>query len=475
MESFADLFNASMKDLREGFNPGEKVEGTVVSIGKRTVFLDVGATSEGVINIDELTDKEGNVTVSEGDKLQAYFVSAKNGFEFTVKMSSESAASHLEEIYAAGIPVEGKVIGERNGGYTVKIGGQEAFCPFSQMDIRRGEAAQYIGQTFSFKITELKSRNFVVSRRPILEAEAAEKVKELQYNLVEGEIVPGTVTKLMDFGAFVDLGGMDGLIPISELAWWRVENVSEIVKAGDRVSVKIIKLDWANDRISLSLRQAGGDPWDELTEKYSIGKRYNGTITRLAPFGAFVQLEPGIEGLVHISKLGAGRRINHPKEVVEEGETVEVAIEDINLEDRRISLSMEESFGVEVAETPSSEEAPEDTVAVVEGAVIATGRVESIREFGVFVKLSKDKTGLLHVSKADIGASPNRFRALSKKFEVGATVEVVVESIDGDRISLALKESMDKANSENAVRGDFADKSGGSFGSLGGMFDGLNL
>ncbi len=478
MENFADLFNASMKELREGFNPGEKVEGTVVVVGKNSVFIDVGATSEGFINIDELKNKEGEVTVKEGDRISAYFVSAKNGFEFTVKMSSDAAASHLEEIYEAGIPVEGKVMGERNGGYTVKIGGQEAFCPYSQIDMRRGEPGQYIGEKFSFIITELKGRNFVVSRRKIMEKEAVDKIKDLQYNLVEDEIVTGTVSRIMDFGAFVDLGGMDGLIPISELAWWRVEDVSEIVSVGDKVSVKIIKLDWANDRISLSLKQAGGDPWDEVTENYSIGTRYDGTITRLAPFGAFVQLERGIEGLVHISKLGAGRRINHPKEVVEEGQDVDVLVENIDLENRRISLSMEESYGTEVA----AEEAPEAVATqagvafelVREGAVIA-GRVESVREFGVFIKLNPEQTGLLHASKADIGGSPNRYRTLSKKFEIGSNVEVVVETIDGDRIGLALKETLDKENAEGAVQGDFTDKGGEAFGGLGGLFDGLEL
>lgn len=474
MENFADLFNASITELREGFNPGEKVEGTVISVGKYSVFIDVGAASEGVINADELKNKEGEISVKEGDRISAYFVSAKNGFEFTVKMSSDAAASHLQEIYDAGIPVEGKVTGERNGGYTVKIGGEEAFCPFSQIDMRRGEPSQYIGEKFSFILTEYSNRNVVVSRRKLLEKEAVDKIKDLQYNLVEGELIHGTISRIMDFGAFVDLGGMDGLIPISELAWWRVEDVNEIVSVGDQVTVKILKLDWSNDRISLSLKQAGGDPWDELAENYSIGSRYYGVITRLAPFGAFVQLERGIEGLVHISKLGAGRRINHPKEVVEEGQEVNVLVENIDLENRRISLSMEESFGTEVIEEVATEVDEVPTTELCEGATI-NGTVETVREFGVFIKLNAKQTGLLHASKADIGGSPNRHRALSKKFEVGSKVEVVIETIDGDRISLALKELVDKENNDGASQGDFVDKGAKSFGGLGGLFDGLEL
>ncbi len=471
-ENFADLFEASTKSLRNGFDIGEKIEATIISIGKRTIFIDVNATSEGFIDIDQFLGKDGEVTVKVGDKINVYFVSAKNGYEFTTKMSSESAASHLDEIYASGIPVEGKVIAERNGGYTVKVGGQEAFCPFSQIDMRRGEPEMYIGQTFNFKITELKGHNVVVSRRQILETEAAEQLQDLQHNLVEGDIITGTVSRIMDFGAFVEVGGgIDGLIPISELAWWRVEDVNECVKVGETVDVKIIKLDWVNDRITLSLKQAGRSPWEEVADKFTIGEKRTGVVTRLAPFGAFVELEKGIDGLVHISKLGAGRRINHPKEVVEEGQEVEFYIENIDLENQRISLSMEESYGQ--TQQPTETVAKVSIEPVREGEVIV-GKIESIREFGVFIKLNPEQTGLLHVSKADIGSAPNSHRALSKKFTIGSTVEVIVDEINGDRISLSLKELADLAKAEADTPKNFTDKAEG-FGSLGGMFDNLSL
>jgi len=472
MENFADLFEQSTKNLRTGFNPGEKVDATIISIGKSSVFIDVQATSEGIINKEEFRNKEGEITVNEGDVISAYFLSASNGLEFTVKMSAESASSHLQEIFEAGIPVEGKVIGERNGGYTVKIGNEEAFCPFSQMDNRRGEPAQYIGQKFSFNISEYNRHNLVVSRRKILEAQAADQIKDLQYNLVEGDLITGRVSKIMPFGAFVNLGGVDGLIPISELAWWRVEDVTECVKEGQEVEVKIIKLDWIEERITLSLKQAGGNPWMEAAEKFPIGECFKGTVTRLAPFGAFVQLERGIEGLVHISKLGAGRRINHPKEIVEEGQEVEVYVESVDVDAQRISLSMEPSVAHEAA--PTKAEAPKVAPAVIREGDVITGTIDNILDFGVFVKLNSEKTGLVHVSKIDLAGNPNRQRAMAKQFVLGAPVKVIVEEINGDKISLALEASSTKDKEEKEATASYKN-SASAMGSLSGMFDGLSL
>ncbi len=472
MENFAELFENSIKELKTGFNPGEKVQGTIISIGKSTVFIDVNATSEGIVHKEEFRNKDGEFTISEGDAIEAYFLSASNGLEFTVKMSAESASSHLEEIFAAGIPVEGKVTAERNGGYTVMIGKEEAFCPFSQIDNRRGEPAQYIGQKFSFTISEYNRHNLVVSRRKLLDLEAIDQIKDMQSNLAEGDLVTGRVSKIMPFGAFVNLGGIDGLIPISELAWWRVEDVTECVKEGQEVDVKIIKLDWVADRITLSLKQAGGNPWIEAAEKFQIGECFKGIVTRLAPFGAFVQLERGIEGLVHISKLGAGRRINHPKEVVEEQQEVEVYVESVDVDAQRMSLSMEPSVAHEAA--PTKQAAPKVAPAVISEGDIISGTIDNILDFGVFVKLNSEKTGLVHVSKIDLDGNPNRQRAMAKQFVLGATVKVIVEEINGDKISLALEASTTKDKEEKAATASYKNSKSG-MGSLSGMFDGLSL
>lgn len=476
MEDFAALFEKSMNNLRTGFNPGEKVSATVLSVGKYSVFVDVGATGEGVVNLEEFRNKEGEITVQAGDVIDVFFVSAKGGeLSFTVRMNSHSAADRLQEIYDAGIPVEGKVVGERNGGFTVEIAGQEAFCPFSQIDLRRGEPETYIGNRYTFQVTEFNGRNLVVSRRKLLEKEAEDQLKKLQYELEEGDLVEGTVTKLMPFGAFVNLGAVEGLIPMSELAWGHVADAAEIVEAGKKVTVKVIKLDWVAERITLSLKQAGIDPWDEAEETYVPGRRYTGKVTKLMPFGAFVQLDQGLEGLVHISRLGAGRRINHPSEVVEEGAEVEVFVEKVDTEQRRISLSMEETAAyTEATEEATVVEAAAPGEPVREGQV-AEGIVENIREFGVFIKLPDGQTGLLHASQVDLGGSNNRFRALSKQFAEGSKVEVVVDAIKGDRISLILKSELDRKAAEKVDPSQLKDNNSGSLGSLGSLFDGLDL
>ncbi|MGL4854968.1 MAG: S1 RNA-binding domain-containing protein [Lentisphaeria bacterium] len=467
-ENFAELFEASLKNKRDGFNPGEKVEATIIKIGKHSVFIDVNASSEGFIDADELRDKAGAVKYQEGDKIVAYFVSAKNGFEFTVKMSADSAVSHLQEIFEAKIPVEGKVLVERNGGFTVMIGNVEAFCPYSQIDLFRGEAATYLGEKYSFIITEYNNRNLVVSRRKLLEHEAAERLKNLQYNLAEGDLVEGKIVRIMNFGAFLDLGaGTTGLIPISELAWGHVDDVNQIVCVNQEVKVKVIRLDWVNEKITLSLRQAANNPWTDITSRYEIGSEYSGVITRLTNFGAFVELERGVEGLVHISKLGAGRRINHPKEVVQEGQVVEFAIESIDTDNQRISLTMEQSFGHDVEESTNND-------LVIEGQKVV-GIVTDVKEFGVFVKLTNSQTGLLHVSETEAAEAQSRSRSLAKLYPIGSEVEVIVDQIDGNRLSLTLPNNQQENQQELEIALKSNSNENSSFGSLDSMFDNLKL
>jgi small subunit ribosomal protein S1 len=344
-ESFADLFNQETTQKLRHFNPGQKVTATIVSIGGETAFLDVGGKSEGVLDSSELTNEEGEIAAAVGDSIEVYFLQT-SGSEllFTRKVGSGSGTAHLEEAWRSGIPVEGFVKTEIKGGFEVTLGGNvRAFCPYSQMSLRRVEdpAATYLETHMTFKISRFESngRNIVVSARAIQEEERLARREELIEKLSEGDTIEGEVTSIRDFGAFVDIGGVDGLVPISEIGWSRVENVAEHFSVGQKLQVVVKKLDWENDRVSLSYKETLADPWQEAVTAFPEGSVQQGTVSRLAQFGAFVTLGPGVDGLIHISKLGSGRRIHHPREVLEEGQQVEVTVESVDSEERRISLA----------------------------------------------------------------------------------------------------------------------------------------
>lgn len=346
-ESFAELFEKSSRETAR-LRPGSKVEATILKIGAEWVFLDIGKKGEGVMDRKELLDAEGNLTAAEGDAIAAWFTgSVRNELRFTTKLAAGAAAqSQLEDAWRAGIPVEGYVVKEIKGGFEVKVGGSmRAFCPFSQISLRRAEnPAEFVGKQLTFKIAEYgeRGRNIVVSHRQVLEEEQREKREALKETLVEGATVTGTVVRLADFGAFVDLGGVDGLIPVSEVGWTRVKHVRDVLSVGDQVTVVIKRTDWESGKISLSLKDAQADPWEAVAEKFPEGSYHTGTVARLAPFGAFVTLATGIDGLIHISKLGKGKRINHPRDVINEGETVEVKVDGVDRENRKLSLSLAE-------------------------------------------------------------------------------------------------------------------------------------
>jgi small subunit ribosomal protein S1 len=346
-ESFAAMFERSQKDSGH-LAPGSKVEATVLKITKDWVFLDTGRKGEGVLDIKELTDAEGNVSVKVGDKVTAWFISSRNNeMRFTTKIGAGSAGSagnaQLEEAYAAGIPVQGVVEKEVKGGFEVKVAGSRAFCPFSQMGLRRvDDSAALIGKHMSFKISEYaeNGRNIVVSHRALLEEELQQQKEALKETLKVGDRVKGTVTSLRDFGAFVSVGCIDGLLPISEVAWARVNDVSEVLSVGQEVEVVVKGIDWDKDRISFSLKDTLADPWEQAASSFPEGSYQNGKVARLTPFGAFVTLASGVDGLIHISKLGGGKRIQHPKEVLAEGQDVEVKVEGVDRDQKRISLSL---------------------------------------------------------------------------------------------------------------------------------------
>ncbi|MBJ6726955.1 30S ribosomal protein S1 [Geomesophilobacter sediminis] len=345
-ESFAALFERSQKDAGR-LEPGDKVEATVLKIAKDWVFLDTGRKGEGILDIKEVTDAEGNLTVNVGDKVSAWFISSRNNeMRFTTKVGAAGKGAgnaQLQEAYAAGIPVEGTVEKEIKGGFEVKVAGSRAFCPFSQIALRRiDDAAAFVGKHLAFRITEYSEngRNIVVSHRAILEEEQRQQKEALKETLKVGDRVRGTVVSLRDFGAFVSIGSVQGLLPVSEVGWTRVKHVSDVLSVGDEVEVIIKGIDWEKDRISFSLKDTLADPWETAAQAFPEGSYQNGKVARLTPFGAFVTLGEGIDGLIHISKLGAGKRIAHPKEVLSEGQEVEVKVEGIDREQRRISLSL---------------------------------------------------------------------------------------------------------------------------------------
>jgi small subunit ribosomal protein S1 len=344
-KSFAEMFQETATSTKERLRPGQKIEATVVRIAKEWIFLDLGAKSEGSVAKNEFTDAEGNLTVAEGDRVQVYFLSEKkNERLFTAKVSGGAVAGHLDEACRNGIPVEGTVTGEVKGGFDVKFSGSvRAFCPFSQMEMRRIEnSEEYIGKKFAFRVTKFSEhgKNIVVSRRALLEEERAQQKEALQQSLAIGQTVKGVITSIREFGAFVDIGGIEGLIPVSEIAWGRIEDIHERLAVGQEVTVTVLKLDWDQDRYSFSLKDSLPDPWEGISGMFAEGSVVTGKVVRLTEFGAFVSLAPGIDGLVHISKLGAGRRISHPREVVQVGDALEVKIDSVDPEKKRLSLSL---------------------------------------------------------------------------------------------------------------------------------------
>jgi small subunit ribosomal protein S1 len=359
--SFAEMLEQSMGSTTR-LELGQQTEAKILQIGSEWVFLDIGQKGEGVLNVQELKDDEGNLTVAVGDKIKAYFMSRQGGeMRFTLRIGGggSGGTAQLEEAWRSGIPVDGRIEKEVKGGFEVKLPGSvRAFCPFSQLGLRRlSNTEEVIDTSFSFKITQFdeQGRNIVVSHRVLLEEEREVLREELKKTLKEGMLVKGTVTSIRDFGAFVDIGAIEGLLPISEIAYGRVENVSDILTEGQELELAVKRIDWEENKFSFSLRDTLADPWAGVADKYKAGTKVTGKVSRLAQFGAFVTLEPGIDGLVHISKLGEGKRIKHPQDVLKVGQELTVTVEKLDLEEKRISL-VPTGSEEEVGETSYSDE-----------------------------------------------------------------------------------------------------------------------
>ncbi|HUL00897.1 MAG TPA: 30S ribosomal protein S1 [Nitrospirota bacterium] len=344
-ENFASMLEKSLTK-RSRLEPGQKVEAVIVKISPEWIFLDLGGKGEGYLDKKELMDAAGELAVKEGDTIQAYFLSSDNNeLHFTTKIVSGPAGrQQIEDAWRSEIPVEGTIVKEVKGGLEVKIAGSiRAFCPFSQTGIRREQnTSAQIGQSTTFKITEYNEKNIVLSRKAILEEEREKKKQELKLILKEGMKIKGTITSIQKFGAFVDIGGLEGLLPISEISWGKTDKVGDVLSVNQEVEVIIKGTDWEKDRISFSLKDALPNPWNRVADAYPVGSYHTGTVARLMPFGVFVTLEKGVDGLIHISKLGAGKRISHPKEVLKEGQSVEIKIEAVDQEKKKMSLSLAE-------------------------------------------------------------------------------------------------------------------------------------
>jgi small subunit ribosomal protein S1 len=359
-EDFAAMFAESERDKPRTKRPkvGDLVKGKVISVGKDAVFVDLGGKAEGQLERDQVSDREGKLLVKVGDVIEARVVADAGGaMSLRTKVGrGPQASAELQQAFDLGIPVDGTVTVVITGGVCVDVAGVRGFCPASQIDNRFVEdLAPFVGQKLQFKITRYEPRNLVLSRRALVE-EAQEKIAvETRKKLVPGVVLRGKVVGFKPFGAFVDIGGMEGMLHVSELGFSRVEKPEDVLTLGQELDVAVLKIEPGDgpkkpDRISLSLKALANDPWRDTTAALHEGSRVTGTVTRLQPFGAFVEIAPGVEGLVHISELGAGRRINHPKEVVSVGQQVEATVLAVDVEKRRLSLSLGESKDASPAE-----------------------------------------------------------------------------------------------------------------------------
>lgn len=461
VENFEDLLDQYTPEEGSSLRVGEKVKGTVVAIDDSSVFIATGSKVDGIVEAEELKDAEGNMTCAVGDELDLYVIAIAQG-EVRLSRSAGSAGSALAlaEAFENAIPVEGKVAGQCKGGFNVEVMHRRAFCPVSQIDNRFVEnPEEYVGQTFQFMITrcENNGRNVVVSRRTLLEAQQEESRKEFMKTLNEGDVVDVRVTRLTNFGAFAELApGVEGLIHISELGWARVQSADEAVSQGDVLRAKVLKIDTTEKglRIALSAKQVMEDPWNTIADRLAAGSIVEGKVVRCTPFGAFVEVLPGIEGLVHISEMSWTKRVMNAEDIVSAGDKVSVKIKDIDASKRRISLSLREAEGdpwenVSATFTPGTE---------------VTGKVEKCAKFGVFVNLAPGVTGLLPQSR--ISAAPKSGLANCKP---GDTVTLAVLEVNAAerKITLTTKDNMEQEEVEVPSAYRAQPKPAGGFGSLG--------
>ncbi|EAP8957526.1 30S ribosomal protein S1 [Salmonella enterica subsp. enterica serovar Typhimurium] len=433
-ESFAQLFEESLKEIET--LPGSIVRGVVVAIDKDVVLVDAGLKSESAIPAEQFKNAQGELEIQVGDEVDVALDAVEDGFGETL-LSREKAKRHeawitLEKAYEDAETVTGVINGKVKGGFTVELNGIRAFLPGSLVDVRPVRDTLHLeGKELEFKVIKLdqKRNNVVVSRRAVIESENSAERDQLLENLQEGMEVKGIVKNLTDYGAFVDLGGVDGLLHITDMAWKRVKHPSEIVNVGDEINVKVLKFDRERTRVSLGLKQLGEDPWVAIAKRYPEGTKLTGRVTNLTDYGCFVEIEEGVEGLVHVSEMDWTNKNIHPSKVVNVGDVVEVMVLDIDEERRRISLGLKQCKSnpwQQFAETHNKGDRVE-------------GKIKSITDFGIFIGLDGGIDGLVHLS--DISWNVAGEEAV-REYKKGDEIAAVVLQVDAERerISLGVKQ-----------------------------------
>ena len=437
MESFAELFEESVQQTNT--RPGEVINATVVDITPDFVRLDAGLKSESSIPVEQFKDANGELEVKVGDVVQVVLEAIESGDGETMlsreKAKRNEAWSKLEEAFKNNEAVTGVIDGKVKGGFTVQLGGIRAFLPGSLVDVRPVRDTSHLeGKELQFKVIKLdqKRNNVVVSRRAVIESENSADRENVLATLEEGKIVKGVVKNLTDYGAFVDLGGVDGLLHITDMAWKRVKHPSEIVTVGDEITVKVLKFDRERQRVSLGLKQLGEDPWANIAARFPVGSQLDGKVTNLTDYGCFVEIQEGVEGLVHVSEMDWTNKNIHPSKVVSVGDNVTVKVLEIDEDRRRISLGLKQCKPNPWVEFASSH-SKGDRV---------TGKIKSITDFGIFIGLEGGIDGLVHMS--DISWQQSGEEAV-RDFKKGDEITAIVLQVDPDRerISLGLKQISD--------------------------------
>jgi small subunit ribosomal protein S1 len=434
-ESFAELFEQSQIALVK-LKPGAIVSGTVVEIRPDVVVINAGLKSEGVVPIEQFRNEQGELEINVGDTVKVALESLENGFGETV-LSREKAKramvwDELESSMEAGEIVTGRISGKVKGGFTVDIRDVRAFLPGSLVDVRPVRDPGYLeGKELEFKIIKLdrKRNNVVVSRRAVVESENSVEREQMLERLQEGAIVTGVVKNLTDYGAFVDLGGIDGLLHITDMAWKRVRHPSEVVNVGEELQVRVLKYDRERNRVSLGLKQLGEDPWDNIARRYPTGARLVGKVSNVTDYGAFVEIEPGVEGLVHVSEMDWTNKNVNPSKVVQLGDEVEVMVLDVDAERRRISLGIKQC----------QSNPWEAFAAMNKKGDKVSGQIKSITDFGIFIGLEGGIDGLVHLSDISWNTTGED---VVRNYKKGDTLEAVVLAVDPERerISLGVKQ-----------------------------------
>ncbi|MBN2297292.1 MAG: 30S ribosomal protein S1, partial [Deltaproteobacteria bacterium] len=432
-QTMADLLDAYSPDTDNAIRVGDKITGTIISIGKESIFVDTGRKIDGVVDSQELIDENGDLPYAVGDTIELYVVSIREGeIRLSRALSGIGGQNMLQDAYEQALPVEGRVTETIKGGFSVDVIKRRAFCPISQIDTVYVEQPEdYVGKTFRFLITELKEggKNIVVSRRVLLEQEQKKEKKEFLDTLSIGTVHKGRVNTLMPYGAFIELiPGVEGMVHISEMSWSRLNSPDEVLQAGDTVTVKIIDIQTDNKsgekKLSLSMKQIGEDPWESILKRFKTGDKTRGRVTRCMDYGCFVEIEPGIEGLVHISEISYKQRVNKPQDIVSVGETVDVMVKEIDPEKKRISLSMKDAEGdpwIDAVDKYKVDQAVE-------------GIIEKKERFGFFITLEPGITGLLPKSRISRFHDPSSIEKMAQ----GERIMVLVEEIDPDQRRITL-------------------------------------